>query len=384
MKRLEFRTAGESHGKGLLAVLENLPAGLTLDVAAIDAMLRRRQKGFGRSARQNLEVDSVEILTGSKRGKTIGAPVTLWVKNKDHRIDDYRVLNRPRPGHADLAGAIKFGTQDVADIMERASARETAARVAAGALAASILQSTGISVFGYVSRIGSVGFGGDPLAPEAPTLRDASPVGSLDPVADQKAIALIERLRDEGDTVGGEISVIATGVPVGLGSHAQWSSRLDGRLAQALVSIPAMKSFEIGHGSQSSVAQGLTYHDPILPDGVGGVTRPTNRAGGIEGGISNGMPIVVRAAMKPIPTVRNPLPSINLETGLPEAAVFERSDVCSVPAAAVVAEAMVALVLLDALLEAVPSDHATAFASGVDALRARAKGLTHPEDSSGA
>ncbi len=382
MKRLGFRTAGESHGKGLLAILENLPAGITLDIEAVDKMLRRRQRGFGRSARQNLEQDSVEILTGAKRGKSIGAPITLWVRNKDQRIDDYRELHRPRPGHADLAGAIKYGTHDVANIMERASARETAARVAAGGLAASVLRSIGISVFGYVTQIGGVRCGGDPLHRDAETVREASVIGSLDPKADPEIVKLIESLRDAGDTVGGEFSVVACGVPVGLGSHAQWDSRLDGRIAQAVMSIPAIKSVEIGFGSQSASAQGLTYHDPILPDGFGGVARPSNRAGGIEGGISNGMPIVVRAAMKPIPTVRKPLASINLTTGLAEDAVWERSDVCSVPSASVVAEAMTALVLLDALLEVVAGDNVEQFVSGVTALRMRANGLTLPEGAS--
>ncbi len=379
MKRLGFRTAGESHGKGLIAVLERLPAGFSVDVHAIDAMLARRRKGFGRSARQSMENDAVEILTGLKRGKTIGAPLTLFVRNKDVRIDAYRELHRPRPGHADLAGAVKFGTKDVADVMERASARETAARVAAGAVAVQILSVVGISVFGWVSRIGSVALGGNPEIPDAASVREASPVGSLDPEADGRAVALIEALREAGDTVGGEFSVVARGVPVGLGSHAEWDSRLDGRLAQALMSIPAIKSVEVGDGAQSAMAQGLTYHDPIVPDGAGGVDRPTNRAGGIEGGISNGMPIVVRGAMKPIPTVRKPLPSINLQTGDPEEAVWERSDVCSVPAVSVVAEAMAALVLLDALLEVVPSDALEHLLTGTDALRARARGLTRSE-----
>lgn len=379
MKRLGFRTAGESHGKGLVAMLEGLPSGFAVDVAAIDAMLARRRRGFGRSARQSLESDAVEVLAGLKKGRTIGAPLALFVRNKDVRIDAYRELHRPRPGHADYAGAVKFGTRDVADVMERASARETAARVAAGAVAAQVLAATGITVFGWVSRIGEVALGGDPEKSDAAALRDASPVGSLDPLADGAAVALIERLKEEGDTVGGEFSVAAFGVPVGLGSHAQWDARLDGRLAQALMSIPAIKSVEVGAGAQSAMAQGLTYHDPILPDGAGGVFRPTNRAGGIEGGISNGTPILLRGAMKPIPTVRKPLPSINLQTGIPEEAVWERSDVCSVPAVSVVAEAMVALVLLDALLETVPADSEGQLRDGIAALRARAAEIARPE-----
>jgi chorismate synthase len=354
VRTLSFRTAGESHGKGLLALLEGLPFGCPVDAAAIDAALARRQGGYGRSNRQAIESDRVEILAGTKRGKTLGGPVALWVGNKDHRIDDYRTLTRPRPGHADLAGAIKYGTKDVADVMERASARETAARVAAGALAASLLGAAGISVKATVRRIGTAELSG----------------GDLDD--DPRAKAVIDDARARGDTVGGAFEVVATGVPAGFGSYAQWDTRLDGRLAQAVMSIPGIKAVEIGAGVAAATTPGSELHDPIGPGDAGGFSRPTNRAGGVEGGMTNGQPVVVRATMKPIPTLGKPLPSVDLVTGRPAEAVYERSDVCSVPAASVVGEAMVALVILDAALEAAAAPTFDEFLGNLAAWKRRA------------
>jgi chorismate synthase len=374
---LEFRTAGESHGKGLLAFLDGLPFGTPIDVAAIDRMLARRQGGFGRSRRQAIEHDRVEVLAGVKRGKTLGAPVALWVGNKDVRIDGHRALTRPRPGHADLAGATKFGLTDVSDVMERASARETVARVAAGALAQTTLLAAGIGVFAMVRRIGSVEMRANPTDYHG-ALRDASPFYSPDPEADTQAAALVEECRVRGDTVGGDFQVIVTGVPAGLGSHAQWDQKLDGRLAQALMSIPAIKAVEVGAGVSSGRAFGSTFHDPIEPAPSGGLRRPTNHAGGIEGGISNGEPIVVRATMKPIPTLARPLPSVDLVSGAPGVAEVERSDVCAVPAASVVGEAMAALVILDAALEVFGGSRFEAFLANLSAARAGRAGASHP------
>lgn len=348
-------------------MIEGLPFGCPVDVVAIDAALGRRQGGFGRSRRQALENDRVEVLGGVKRGKTLGSPVALFVANRDVRIDDYRSLTRPRPGHADLAGALKFGITDVSDVMERASARETAARVAAGALASSLLAAGGITVFAMVRRIGPIEMEageGDRYA-----MRAASPFYSLDPAADARASALVEECRARGDTVGGAFQVIVAGAPAGLGSHGQWDTKLDGRLAQAVMSIPAIKAVEIGAGVFSGAAFGRDYHDAIENAEGGGLRRPTNRAGGIEGGISNGEPIVVRATMKPIPTTARPLPSVDLVTGEGGAAVVERSDVCSVPAASVVGEAVVALVILDAALESFGGATFDAFLANLAAAR---------------
>jgi chorismate synthase len=371
MRRLRFRTAGESHGKGLLAFLEGLPYGFAPDLAAIDAELARRQGGYGRSGRQQIERDRVEALTGLKRGKTIGAPVALWVGNRDVRIDSYREITRPRPGHADLAGAQKFETDDVADVLERASARETAARVAAGAAVAQILRAAGCDVFAHVTQVGRVLFAA-PAAFDRVT-RDASPFYGLDPQADGAAASAVDAARAAGDSVGGAFEIVATGLPPGLGSHAQWDERLDGRLGQAVLSIPAVRSVSLGAGDTAAETPGSQFHDAVLPEPASprGLRRATNRAGGIEGGLTNGEPVVVRAVMKPIPTLLTPLASIDLRTGEPTVAGYERSDVCAVPAASVVAEAMVALVLCDALLEAVGDVPFLRFPEAVAALRDR-------------
>jgi chorismate synthase len=355
MGELRWRTAGESHGSALVAIVEGLPSGLALDVPRIDGMLARRQRGYGRGRRMQIESDHVEVIAGLKRGVTLGSPVALLIRNADARIHQYRTFSRPRPGHADLAGALKYGTRDCADIMERASARETAARTAAGALVAQLLSACGIDVLACTTSIAKVAL--PPADLDAAALRarvEAAAFGSG--AADEEAAReAVDAARAARDTLGGTFEVTATGVPAGLGSCMQWDQRLDGRLAQALMSIPGIKGVEVGVGFDAAGLSGRDCHDPILRSSHG-VTRAQNRAGGIEGGMSNGAPIRLRAAMKPIPSLPQGLESIDLESGLSAPADFERSDVCSVPAASVVGEAMVALELARALLEAVPAD----------------------------
>jgi chorismate synthase len=346
---LEYVSAGESHGPGLVAIVTGFPAGLKVDRRAMDAMLRRRQGGHGRSARQRLEEDRVQILSGVRKGRTTGNPITLRVKNKARQLSKLPPVTRPRPGHADLAGVLKFGHDaDARDVLERSSARETVVRTAVGALCALLLRDLGIRVFGHVVRLGRIAFRPGPLEPE---VRDASPFFCVDPVGEWKALQAVDAAAKAGDTLGGIVEVVATGVPPGLGSNVQAPLRLDGRLAGALMAIPAMKGVEIGLGFQASARPGSRVHDRIRrrPDGTLG--RPTNHAGGLEGGMSNGQPIVVRVAMKPLSTLRRPLESVDLRTRRRSDAHFERSDVTAVPAASVIAEAVVAIVLAQALRE---------------------------------
>ena len=356
---MKYRTAGESHGRGILALVEHFPAGLTIDTDLINAELKRRQGGYGRGGRQKLETDTVEILTGIWRGTSTSAPITLWIKNSDHRIDTAPDITRPRPGHADLAGAIKYGIP-IRPILERASARETAGRVAAGALAKQILQQHGITTVGFVKSIGTFVLpSNDDFSPEELLQRrNASELYTVFPEKDAELKKMIDGIAESGDSVGGVIEVRVFGVPIGLGSHAQWCDKLDGKLAQAVMSIQAIKGVEIGLGFAAAQTLGSAMHDPIgfdpnktnqntsrrgeqHNDGLGFV-RKTNNAGGIEGGISNGQPIILRAAMKPIPTLLKPLESVDLMTKLPSPAIYERSDVCAVPAASVVVENVVA------------------------------------------
>ncbi len=357
--KLRFLTAGESHGPCLVAIVDGLPAGLPIDAAAIDRELSRRQGGYGRGGRMRIERDRVEVLSGVIAGVTIGAPVAVRIENRDWEnwrerwaARDLPKLTVPRPGHADYAGMIKYGLDDARPILERASARETAARVAVGALAKQLLAEFGIAVGSYVTAIGAV----TAVVPELPAEElwkraEGSDVRCPDADAAARMRAAIDAAREAGDTLGGVFTVVATGVPIGLGSHAQWDRRLDARLAAALVSIPAVKGAEIGDAFENAGRRGREVHDELFPDGTGGVHRTTNRAGGIEGGMSNGAPIVVRAAVKPIPTTLSPLRSVDLATGAAASTEYQRSDVCVVPAAAVVGEEMVAFVLADALLE---------------------------------
>jgi chorismate synthase len=369
--RLRLFTAGESHGPGLVAVLEGLPHGLTVDKAAIDADLKRRQGGYGRGGRMKIERDQVEVLAGLRGGRTLGSPLAMVVRNLDFAswtdvMDPFveptgaraKALTRPRPGHADLSGALKLGLHDARDVLERSSARSTAARVAAGAVCKALLASAGIELMSHVTRIGQAI--APPLAPdldflEARSRAEQSEVRCVDDAASQQMIAAIKAAQQAGDSLGGVVEVLAWGVPPGLGSHVEWDLRLDGRLAQALMSIQAMKGVEVGLGFQTAAELGSQVHDPIFHQG-GRFTRPTNHAGGIEGGITNGEPVVARAAMKPIPTLARPLASVDLETKQPFDAQKERTDACAVPAAAVVAEAAVAFVLADALLDKTGGD----------------------------
>lgn len=344
---LKLTTAGESHGKAVLALIDGFPAGVEIHSEPIDAELSRRQGGYGRGGRQRIEDDRVDILSGLQRGKTIGSPIALLIPNRDHRIDEIEDDVCPRPGHGDLSGSVKY-LGSMCGIAERASARETAARTAAGALAKQLLSHFGISVFGYVVQIGSIAV---PQTTSGGTRRDArdrSELYTLDPDQDDALKKLIDGAAERGDALGGVVEVRVDGVPFGLGSHAQWDRRLDGRLAQAVMSVQSVKGVEIGLGFESAGRFGSKVHDPIgydpaLADGPTlGFTRPTNNAGGIEAGMSNSQPIILRAAVKPICTLANPLESVNIETKQPQPAPHPRGDVCAVPAASCVVENVVA------------------------------------------
>lgn len=367
-------TAGESHGPAVLCLVEGLPAGLEVKKERINGELARRQKGYGRGGRMKIEQDEVEILSGIRHGLTLGSPITLAVRNKDHAnwsdvmspdpLPDpaeakaalsKRERTSPRPGHADLAGALKYLTRDLRNIIERSSARDTAARVAAGMLVQAVLDLFGIEVRSHVVSIEGanvdhdVSFGDMAKAP-------SSDVGCVDDKVAEQMRACIDAAKKDGDTVGGEIEVAAMGVPPGLGSFAQWTSRLDGQLAQAMMSIPSVKAVALGNGFEAGRRRGSGFHDKIGVEPGIAFTRPSNNAGGIEGGISNGEEIRVRAIVKPIPTLMNRLPSVDLGTMAPAPAAIERSDTCVVPAAAVVGEAMVRIVLAQALLETYGGD----------------------------
>ena len=371
---LSFHTAGESHGRGLVAVVEGLPAGLPLDPGqVIDPELKRRQGGYGRGRRMQIESDRAEVISGLRLGVTLGSPLSMLIWNRDwknwttamaHGFPDeegnpkaLRPVYLPRPGHADLAGVLKYDRRDARDVLERASARETAARVACGAVAKALLGEMGATVGSHVTRIGDAEARvPDVLPPDINETTDSSPVRTLDPDAEVAMVNAIDEARQEGDTVGGCFEVVLRGLPVGLGSHVSWDRKLDGRLAQAVMSVHAIKGVEIGPAFINAGRPGSRVHDPIYRDEAqrrsGGFGRAGNRAGGLEGGITTGAPLVVRGAMKPISTLlRKRLPSVDLRDGSTREATVERSDVCAVPAAAVVAEAMVALVAADAVLE---------------------------------
>src|SRR5262245_31897568 len=353
---------------------------------ALDADLRRRQGGYGRGGRMKIETDAVDVLSGVRHGLTLGSPVTLVVHNRDHEnwrdvmspdpqppeARARRALKRPRPGHADLAGALKYLTEDLRSVLERASARETTMRVAAGALLRSVLAAAGVELRSHVVRIGGAALtpgtraGWDDLAGV-----DESPVRCLDPQVAEAMIAEVDRAKKAGDTVGGTFEVVARGVPPGLGSFAQWDRRLDGRLAQALMSIHAVKAVSLGAGFEAGTLAGSAFHDEILYDDQRGLHRGSNRAGGLEGGVTNGEELRVQAVVKPIPTLVMPLRSIDLRTKEPESASFERSDTCVVPAAGVVGEAMVCWVLADALLEKFGGDSLRELLDHLEATRAR-------------
>lgn len=365
LARLRMTTAGESHGPALLGILEGMPAGVAVDEDRAQRDLERRRHGHGRSVRMRKERDRVRFLAGVRDGVTLGSPIGAVLDNEDHKAR--APFATPRPGHADLAGMRKLSTVDGRPVLERASARETAMRVALGAVCRELLRGFGIHVGGHVLAIGGEGCArlddeagaalqGFPDAEQLASAADASPVACLDEDASGRMVAAIERAKADGDTLGGVLEVLATGCPAGLGSYAQWDQRLGARLTAAVLSVPALKGVEVGQGFRGASSTGAAFHDVILPGEGGRVRRPTNRAGGLEGGMSNGEPLVVRAAMKPLPTLMRPLPSVDLETGEAAPALLERSDVCAVPAARVVVEAMVCLVLADALLEKLGGD----------------------------
>ncbi|MEX2140936.1 MAG: chorismate synthase [Pirellulales bacterium] len=354
---LRYWTAGESHGKTMVALVDGFPAGVAIETDSIDFELRRRQGGYGRGGRQRIETDQVEILSGIWQNTTLGSPIALAVVNKDYKLERLGDLPRPRPGHGDLTGAIKY-LGSIRGVLERASARETTVRVAAGALAKQLLREFGITAFGYVVELGGIRLeprSGD-LA-EHRAIRDASDIYSLDPQHDEEVKRLIDECGKDGDTLGGIVEVRVEGLPFGLGTHAQWDRKLDGRLAQAVMAVQAIKGVEIGLGFEAARRRGSQVHDPIHYDAAQsdqphlGYVRPTNNAGGLEAGMTNGQPLVVRAAKKPISTLRKPLESINLDTKEPEAASYERSDVCAVPAASVIVENVVAFEVACALVE---------------------------------
>jgi chorismate synthase len=349
---LRFLTAGESHGPALTGIVEGVPAGLPLRTEDVDLDLRRRQGGYGRSGRQKIEKDHVEFFGGVEQDRTTGAPLALRIENRDWANQQRREKPRltvPRPGHADLAGALKYRLDDMRTVLERASARETAMRVAVGAIAKRLLAEFDILVASQVVEIGGVSVEPADLSdPEARERIEQSEVRAAE--GEEALIARIDEARRARDTVGGIFEVQVLGVPVGLGSFVQWDRKLDGRLAQAVMSIQAIKGVEIGSAFENARTPGTRVHDGIVP-GPDGPSRSTNRAGGLEGGVTNGQPIVVRAAMKPISTTLTPMPSVNVDTGEEALAQYQRSDICAVPAASVVGEAMVAIVVADAFLE---------------------------------
>ncbi|MGH2844387.1 MAG: chorismate synthase [Solirubrobacteraceae bacterium] len=366
---LKLITAGESHGPGLTCVIEGLPAGLELDRAALDRDLARRQLGHGRGGRMKIESDRVEVTAGVRHGRTLGGPIALQVRNRDYanweqRMNPWPVaeevgeVHLPRPGHADLVGTQKYGLSDVRDILERASARETAARVAGGGVAKEFLRAVGVEVYSHVLQITSVSAPRrDDLRPEDFSDVDASPVRCLDPEASRAMVAEINTLRKANESLGGVFEVRAFGLVPGLGSHTSWEQRLDGRLAMAICSIQAIKAVAIGDGYEVAGVPGSQAHDEIFYDEQRGFYRQTNRAGGVEGGMTNGDPLVVRGSMKPLPTLTKPLRSVDTATHEPAQALRERTDSCTVPAAGVVAEAMVAFVLAQAFREKFGGDH---------------------------
>ena len=373
MGTLRFLNAGESHGPALTAIIEGIPSNLRISSEYINRELARRQTGYGRGGRMKIEKDQVEILSGVRFGLTLGSPITLMVKNKDWEnwtdimavegepTEKREVLN-PRPGHADLSGGIKYGFYDLRNVLERASARETTTRVAVGAVCKQLLEDVGIKIGSYVISIGELSVKDqiqDLSLEERFERAEKSELRTPLPEEDEKFKKLIDLAREEGESLGGVFEVFATGVPVGLGSYVQWDRRIDGKIAQAIMSIQAIKGVEIGEGFRLSEKFGSQAHDEIFYEEGRGFYHKTNRAGGIEGGMTNGEPVVVRAAMKPIPTLmrKKSLRSVNIKTKEPFLAAKERSDVTAVPAAAVVGEAMLAIVLTDALLEKFGSDN---------------------------
>ena len=387
---LRFTTAGESHGRALVAIVEGLPAGMPVDIAAINRELERRQWGYGRGGRMKIEKDEVQILSGVRHGLTLGSPVAMMIENKDWpnwteimaagpaevAPEKSRRVKRPRPGHADLAGGQKFATRDLRDILERASARETTSRVACGALAKQLLLSFGAEIRSHVVQLGGL-----PVKPlnltwnEIAAIPDDAPLRCADAKLQDEMVQLIDKTREAGDTVGGIFEVVARGIIPGIGSHTSWDSKLDGRLAQAIMSIPAVKAVSIGAGSEASALPGSEVHDEIAYNNeTKAFIRETNRAGGLEGGVSNGEEIRVRGHLKPLSTLRRPLRSVDIDTKEEELAAFERSDITAVPAAGVIGEAMTALTLAAAMREKFGGDSLGEMKRNFEAYREQLRG----------
>ena len=378
----KFTTAGESHGKALVAIVEGLPAGLEINVEQINHELWRRQQGYGRGGRQKIERDTIEILSGVRHGATLSSPIALLIENRDfvHWQDvmsaaklevapkNPRIVKRPRPGHADLAGGQKFGARDLRDILERASARETAARVACGAIAKQLLENFGVQIKCHVIKLGNVPENENPLEKtfdEISAVDENSPLRCADELAESQMIQLIDQAKTDGDTLGGIFEVVAKNVVVGLGSHTSWNEKLDGRIAQALMSIQAVKAVEIGSGVENAALFGSKVHDEITFENDN-FKRTSNRAGGLEGGITNGEELRVRGYLKPISTLKKPLRSVDIDTKQEDLAAFERSDVTAVPAAGVIGEAMLAIVLANAMREKFGGDSLTEMQTNFD------------------
>lgn len=379
MTAWRWLTAGESHGPGLIGILEGVPAGVPVSRATIDEDLARRQKGYGRGGRMAIERDQVEIWGGVRHGRTLGSPVSLLVKNRDYANwaesmspdtgTPDRVVTRPRPGHADLVGGMKYRHRDLRNILERASARETTMRVALGAVARAFLRQIGVEVYGHVISIGNVSVREREFTQEEVKTAENSPVRVVDPESAQAMRDLIDQAKEAGDTLGGTFEVMAWGLPTGLGSYVQWHRRLEASLGQALLSIPAMKAVEVGTGFQQAGQMGSSVHDAIWWDKDQGFSRLSNRAGGLEGGMTTGMPLRVRVGMKPLSTLMSPLGSFDIETKEPFLATVERSDVTAVPAAVVIGEAMVLHVLANAVLEKFGGDSLEEVQARIDAWK---------------
>lgn len=385
--KFEFRTAGESHGKALIALVEGLPAGLPIQKEMIDSELARRQLGYGRGGRMKIEKDRVEIISGVRHGAAIGSPMAMMIENRDfvhwekvmasdvpvEMAKNERIVKRPRPGHADLAGGQKFGARDLRNVLERASARETAARVACGAVAKILLGAFGIEIRSHVVMLGGI--------PEKPidahwheigAIPADSPLRCADPEVESRMVSAIDKAKEDGDTLGGIFEVIARGLPPGLGSHTSWSEKLDGRIARAIMSIPAVKAVEIGNGVENAGLPGSAVHDEITYED-GSFGRTANRAGGLEGGITNGQELRVRGYKKPISTLRKPLKSVDIDTKKVDEAAFERSDITAVPAAGVIGEAMLAIVLANSMREKFGGDSIDEMRGNFEGYLARLK-----------
>ena len=374
---LRYWTAGESHGPALIALVDGFPAGLSVDTDAINEELRRRQGGHGRGGRQRIETDSVTVLSGLWRGVTLGSPIALEVLNRDAKLERLEDVDRPRPGHADLAGSLKH-LGGVRAVLERASARETAARVAAGALARQLLARFGVEVAGWVRELGGMDIGSPEAVlkscspSELRSIRDSSAVYSLMPDHDNDVTAFIDKVGKEGDTLGGVVETQVFGLPIGLGTHSQWDRKLDGKIAQAVMAVQAIKGVEIGMGFEAARRRGSEVHDAIHYEAEKrqtstlGFSRPTNNAGGLEAGMTNGQPLVVKAAMKPISTLRKPLASVNLRTKESEDAAYERSDVCAVSACSVIVENVVAFEVASAFVDKLGGDSIEEMQSRLD------------------